>query len=449
QPPSFTVGPNQTVPLGAGAQAVSPWATGISAGPPNQSSETVTFNILSDTNPGLFSAAPSVSAGGTLSYTPAAGQTGTATLALDLQNSGGTANGGNDTSPPRTFTVTVTATPPAPTALPDTFVLGGSGAGNASGASSGSGATSVLANDTSNDGQPSSLRAVLISSTTHGTLVFNADGSFSYTPGAGFQGLDRFTYEASEGTSASSPTTVTLLSYQASIVNKLYNQVLGRSADDAGLQYWTSQIMGGASYSVVAQGIFESDERLNAIIAGGQLGDLPAYQGYYPQYLLRPADAAGLAYWKGVWKQNGGPDNVISGMIGSPEFYASAGQRHPTLSANDAWVTALYERLLSRAPDAAGLQYWSGQLASGAMTRQQVVLGFVRSPENFRNLTSAFFQEYLLRQPSAAELNQYVGQFEAGASQRDVQLAIINLPEYANTPPAPAIGTVARSLYPD
>ena len=42
----------------------------------------------------------------------------------------------------------------------------------------------------------------------------------------------------------------------------------------------------------------------------------------------------------------------------------------------------------------------------------------------------------------------YVNQFKAGGSQRDVQESIINLPEYANTPPPPATGTVGLPIYP-
>ena len=71
-------------------------------------------------------------------------------------------------------------------------------------------------------------------------------------------------------------------------------------------------------------------------------------------------------------------------------------------SPNAAWVTTLYERLLGREPDSQGLQFWAGNLDSHAMSREQVVLGFVRSSENFRNLTTAFLQQYLNRAPAAA-----------------------------------------------
>ena len=72
----------------------------------------------------------------------------------------------------------------------------------------------------------------------------------------------------------------------------------------------------------------------------------------------------------------------------------------------------------------------------------------VAHQRTFLNLTNAFFQQYLNRKPTDGELAQYVGQFKAGGSQRDVQKAIIQLPEYANSPPAPAPGTVGLPLNP-
>ena len=43
-----------------------------------------------------------------MTYTPAAGATGTATVTVQIRDNGGTANGGVDTSAPQTFTITVT-----------------------------------------------------------------------------------------------------------------------------------------------------------------------------------------------------------------------------------------------------------------------------------------------------------------------------------------------------
>src|SRR5262245_27241484 len=52
------------------------------------------------------------------------------------------------------------------------------------------GAPGVLANDTDPQGDP--LTAVLVSGPSHGTLTLNADGSFTYTPSADYNGTDTF-----------------------------------------------------------------------------------------------------------------------------------------------------------------------------------------------------------------------------------------------------------------
>jgi hypothetical protein len=58
-------------------------------------------------------------------------------------------------------------------------------------------AAGVLANDIDLDGDP--LTAVFQFGSDHGTLDLHADGSFTYTPSAGFTGADSFTYHADDG----------------------------------------------------------------------------------------------------------------------------------------------------------------------------------------------------------------------------------------------------------
>jgi hypothetical protein len=59
-------------------------------------------------------------------------------------------------------------------------------------------APGVLANDTDAD-VGDELTAVLVQTPANGALVLNADGSFTYTPNAGFFGQDTFTYRATDG----------------------------------------------------------------------------------------------------------------------------------------------------------------------------------------------------------------------------------------------------------
>jgi Big-like domain-containing protein len=196
--PSFTVGPNQSVFEDAGPQTVSPWTTAISPGPTNESGQTVSFNITGNDNPGLFSAGPAVSPAGVLTYTPAPNANGGATIMLVIQDSGGTGNGGVNTSGPQGFTITVTAvndppsvTPPAAYAahahiainIPDgaTDLFDGSTITDVDGA----GAT------------PFSITATgPFASANGGSVTIAGNGSFSYNPPAGFTGTnDTFTYQ--------------------------------------------------------------------------------------------------------------------------------------------------------------------------------------------------------------------------------------------------------------
>jgi hypothetical protein len=55
----------------------------------------------------------------------------------------------------------------------------------------------VLANDSDPDGDP--MTASLVSGPSSGTLTFNSDGSFVYTPSASFFGSISFTYQVSAG----------------------------------------------------------------------------------------------------------------------------------------------------------------------------------------------------------------------------------------------------------
>ncbi|HWN22695.1 MAG TPA: HD domain-containing phosphohydrolase [Gaiellaceae bacterium] len=103
--PSFAAGGNQVSLLGAQA-AVPGWASGISAGPADEASQSVSFTVSND-NPGLFTVQPAVAPNGTLTYDAALLALGSATVTVRVVDNGGSANGGSDTSAPQTFTITV------------------------------------------------------------------------------------------------------------------------------------------------------------------------------------------------------------------------------------------------------------------------------------------------------------------------------------------------------
>ncbi len=105
--PTFTAGASQIHTPNPGPQTVPGWATGMSTGPAAESGQSLLgFTISSNSLPGLFSTPPAVAPDGTLTYTPAAGATGFATIGVTLRDDGGTDNGGSD-SRTRTFTIVV------------------------------------------------------------------------------------------------------------------------------------------------------------------------------------------------------------------------------------------------------------------------------------------------------------------------------------------------------
>ena len=69
-------------------------------------------------------------------------------------------------------------------------------------------APGILDNDTDNDGD--ALTAQLVTDVSHGTLVLNSDGSFTYTPQNNFAGDDFFTYKAFDQVGGSDEARVTL-----------------------------------------------------------------------------------------------------------------------------------------------------------------------------------------------------------------------------------------------
>jgi large repetitive protein len=112
--PSFTASNPPAVFEDSGVASVPNWAT-FNPGPADESGQTVLgYQVSAISNAALFTTPPAVANNGTLSYTAAPNAAGTSTFTVRVQDSGGTANGGVDLSPPQTFTITVTGVNDAP-----------------------------------------------------------------------------------------------------------------------------------------------------------------------------------------------------------------------------------------------------------------------------------------------------------------------------------------------
>lgn len=112
----------------------------------------------------------------------------------------------------------------------------------------------------------------------------------------------------------------------------------------------------------------------------------------YRDVLGRAPDPDGLRYWQ---------DRVATGMTvsevgvwfyGSPEYVASAGT-------TEAYVELLYQQLLGRSSDAAGLANWVQVIESGRAGPAAVAAAFYRSSEYRRQQATALFTTVLGRLP--------------------------------------------------
>ena len=172
------------------------WATGITIGPANEAGQTAAFSVTGNTNLGLFSASPAVDAAGTLTYTPAPNANGSATVTLVLTDDGGAASGGQDTSAPQSFTITVDPVNDAPTCSDDSNVTAED--------------TPLSDAVTCADVDGDTLSVAEGTGPANGTLSLNPDGSFTYDPDPGFNGTDSFTFTASDGSLTSAEATFTI-----------------------------------------------------------------------------------------------------------------------------------------------------------------------------------------------------------------------------------------------
>ena len=103
-------------------------------------------------------------------------------------------------------------------------------------------ASGVLANDTDADGD--SLSTTLVGQASSGVAVLSGDGSFTYTPNAGFAGADMFTYQVSDGTVASNVATVSIAVRDTG--NMPFGPVTVGSFDDPDLQGTRTDMEEGA-----------------------------------------------------------------------------------------------------------------------------------------------------------------------------------------------------------
>ena len=179
----------------------------------------------------------------------------------------------------------------------------------------------------------------------------------------------------------------------AEFVTDLYDTFLNRAPDGSGLTYWTGLLASGMPRDVVMYA-FEFSSEFDAYMVGilgntSSTATVATVVDYYRGLLGRMPDSAGFAYWLGRFQsaqcagsaQIAAEANAISQQLVSSSEYVNRDAARTPFARNAGFVQDLYNALLRRGSDLAGFEYWVGQIDNGVLTRDQVRLSLLGSPE--------------------------------------------------------------------
>ncbi|MGH1492184.1 MAG: DUF4214 domain-containing protein [Acidimicrobiales bacterium] len=146
----------------------------------------------------------------------------------------------------------------------------------------------------------------------------------------------------------------------------------------------------------------------------------------YEDFLGRAPDAAGLAYWSDLVRQGAEPASLVEAMATSPEFEGVV-----------APLVRLYFAFFDRPPDYDGLIYWTGRIRDG-INLEQVAQQFVLSSEfqtTYGSLQDGAYVNLVygnvLDRPADAEGQTYwVDLLDAGLERGELMVAFSDSSEY-------------------
>lgn len=163
-----------------------------------------------------------------------------------------------------------------------------------------------------------------------------------------------------------------------SAVTQLYQEIQYRAPDSADLSTYVSLLNAGTLTLAEVTSDIEADPYTQNYVN-------PVIREYQAAFGRVP-DASGVAYWVNVVANNPAALSTLSTTFAnSAEFASLYGGANANTVGGTALVTALYENVLGRAPDAAGLAYWVGK----DLTAAQLLQAFAQSSEFITDTASA------------------------------------------------------------
>ena len=171
----------------------------------------------------------------------------------------------------------------------------------------------------------------------------------------------------------------------AGFVQQMYANVLGRTGEPAGVAGWLDLLNANVTRGDVLAGFANSPENILKVapaFAGGiwdQDGNAAQVSRLYDTAFNRLPDLNGFLGNKAALDAGLPLEQLARNFSAGGEFAALYGG--PNV-APEALVNALYVNTLNRQPDADGLAFWTGRIASGTTSREQAIVSFSESLEH-------------------------------------------------------------------
>jgi Domain of unknown function (DUF4214) len=186
-----------------------------------------------------------------------------------------------------------------------------------------------------------------------------------------------------------------VLSPNQRFVSQLYQELLGRAPDAAGLADWDARLRGGATRQQAAAAFWNSAEHRGLQV-----------DGFYATYLGRAADAPSRASWVGALLGGMSEAEVAVGFLTSEEYRLA----HPSTTA---YLTGLFTDVLGRDPDPDGLAAWQ-RAAQGGLSRAALADAFLKSGEAQLQLVDQYYADYLVRAADPAGVAAWLAALQSG-----------------------------------
>lgn len=246
--------------------------------------------------------------------------------------------------------------------------------------------------------------------------------------------LSKVSYQILDHGYISLPEKQTYAQDVTAFVKRLYNVCLSRDYDSDGLSDWTGRLSNQSeTASQVAMGFFFSEEFTNKNCSNEQFVDT-----LYRTMFGREADEGGKAGWLNLLENGMSRIYVYHGFAESTEFSNLCNsygviRGSVTLTAYrdqnpgaTGFMARLYTKMLGRAYDDGGIEYWCQEYLSGSQSIEAIVNnGFLHSQElqnmNLSNeeFVTRMYRTLLNREPDAAGKADWVGRLNRGEENRD------------------------------